>query len=123
MRPTEEMYEEVQKIIREIEDKMPVIRNFNPMWYDTLLAYYDYADFSRKKQMDEMTVLILTMKKHGASDLELARAIMHAFVIFETRRVLLDYKQSEKDQGIPELMEKYFYEAALLKLKEANANG
>lgn len=59
------------------------------------------------KNMGIISNLITDMTIQGASDEELARATRHAMVIIDVGKHHLDYWQSEKDNNIKELIQKY----------------
>lgn len=61
----------------------------------------------KQKQMGVVSNLITDMTLKGASESELARAVKHSMVVIDAVKHKLDYKQSEKDNGIAELKEKY----------------
>lgn len=60
-----------------------------------------------QKQMGMVSNLITDMTLKGASTSEIARAVKHSMVVIDAAKHKLDYKQSEKDNGIAELKEKY----------------
>lgn len=60
-----------------------------------------------QKQMGVVSNLITDMTLRGAPDPEMVRAIKHSMVVIDAEKHRLDYKQSEKDQGIAELKKKY----------------
>ena len=60
-----------------------------------------------QKQMGVISNLITDMTLKGAKDSELARAVRHSMVVIDAEKHKLDYKQSEKDNGIEELRKKY----------------
>ncbi len=60
-----------------------------------------------QKQMGVVSNLITDMTLKGASEPEIARAVKHSMVVIDAEKHKLDYKQSEKDQGISELKKKY----------------
>ncbi len=59
------------------------------------------------KEMGMVSNLITDMTLRGADESELARAVKHSMVVIDAEKHKLDYKQSEKDQGIKELKQKY----------------
>ena len=61
----------------------------------------------KQKQMGIVSNLITDMTLGGATESELARAVKHSMVVIDAVKHKLDYKQSEKDNGIAELREKY----------------
>lgn len=60
-----------------------------------------------QKQMGMVSNLITDMTLRGATESELARAVKHSMVVIDAYKHKLDYKQSEKDNGIAELKKKY----------------
>lgn len=58
-------------------------------------------------QMGVVSNLITDMTLKGADEDELARAVRHSMVVIDAVKHKLDYRQSEKDNGIQELKEKY----------------
>lgn len=58
-------------------------------------------------QMGVVSNLITDMTLKGADENELARAVRHSMVVIDAVKHKLDYKKSEKDNGIQELKEKY----------------
>ncbi|MBO7448940.1 MAG: helix-turn-helix domain-containing protein [Clostridiales bacterium] len=62
---------------------------------------------STQMQMGIVSNLITDMTLKGATDSELARAVRHSMVVIDAAKHGLDYKQSEKENGIAELKRKY----------------
>jgi DNA-binding CsgD family transcriptional regulator len=60
-----------------------------------------------QKQMGVVSNLITDMTLKGALSDELARAVRHSMVVIDANKHKLDYKQSEKDNGISALANKY----------------
>ena len=60
-------------------------------------------------EMGKVSNLITDMTIKGADDDELARAVRHSMVVIDAEKHKLDYKQSEKDNGISALKKKYQY--------------
>lgn len=60
-----------------------------------------------QKQMGVVSNLITDMTLKGATESELARAVRHSMVVIDAEKHGLDYKRSEKDNGIAELKQKY----------------
>ena len=60
-----------------------------------------------QKQMGMVSNLITDMTLAGAKDTEIARAVKHSMVVIDAYKHKLDFKQSEKDQGIDDLKKKY----------------
>lgn len=60
-----------------------------------------------QRQMGEISNLITDMTLKGAIEPEIARAVKHSMVVIDAAKHKLDYRQSEKDNGIAELKKKY----------------
>lgn len=60
-----------------------------------------------QRQMGEISNLITDMTLKGATEPEIARAVKHSMVVIDAAKHKLDYRQSEKDNGIVELKKKY----------------
>lgn len=65
------------------------------------------TDDMKQREMGIVSNLITDMTLRGATDSELARAVKHSMVVIDAVKHELDYKQSERDNGIAELKEKY----------------
>lgn len=61
----------------------------------------------KQREMGVISNLITDMTLHGASEDELARAVKHSMVVIDAEKHKLDYKRSEKENGIQELKEKW----------------
>lgn len=81
--------------------------------FDTKEAYPGYPGMKvishahQQKQMGVVTNLITDMTIGGANDKELVRAIKHSMVIIDSEKHKLDWKRSEQENNIRELIEKY----------------
>jgi hypothetical protein len=65
-------------------------------------------DSARKqREMGKVSNLITDMTIRGAGTDEVARAIKHSMVVIDSEKHDLDFRQSEKDNGILQLKEKY----------------
>lgn len=60
-----------------------------------------------QRQMGEISNLITDMTLKGATEPEIVRAVKHSMVVIDAAKHKLDYRQSEKDNGIAELKKKY----------------
>lgn len=60
-----------------------------------------------QKEMGVISNLITDMTLKGATPDELARAVKHSMVVIDAAKHELDYKQSERDNGIAALKKKY----------------
>lgn len=58
-------------------------------------------------EMGSVSNLITDMTLKGADIKEIERAVKHSMVVIDAEKHKLDYKQSERDQGIAELKKKY----------------
>lgn len=61
----------------------------------------------KQKQMGMVSNLITDMTLQGASDADIAKAVKHSMVVIDAEKHKLDFKQSEKDQCIAELKQRY----------------
>ena len=81
--------------------------------FDTKESYPGYPGMKvishsyQQKQMGVVTNLITDMQIAGAKDEEIVRAIKHSMVIIDAEKHQLDWKRSEQENGIRDLVEKY----------------
>lgn len=61
----------------------------------------------RQREMGVISNLITDMTLRGADEDELARAVKHSMVVIDAEKHKLDYKRSERENGIPELKQKW----------------
>lgn len=61
----------------------------------------------KQKEMGIISNLITDMTLRGASEEELARAVKHSMVVIDAEKHKLDYKRSERENGIAELKKKW----------------
>jgi len=61
----------------------------------------------KQQEMGKVSNLITDMSLHGADTDELARAVKHSMVVIDAEKHQLDFKGSEKDNGILALKQKY----------------
>ena len=61
----------------------------------------------KQKEMGIISNLITDMTLRGASEDELARAVKHSMVVIDAEKHKLDYKRSERENGIQELKQKW----------------
>ena len=95
---------------RKIKSSPPLegLRGFDP-----IRAYPSYEGMpvmskTRKQtEMGKVTNLIADMSLRGASSDEMARAVRHSMVVIDAEKHKLDYRRSEKENGIAALREKY----------------
>lgn len=93
------------------------LKDFDPkMAYGTVQKEDGYFNASGKKikvmkntqtEMGKVSNLITDMTLRGATEDELARAVRHSMVVIDAEKHKLDYKQSERDNGIASLKKKY----------------
>ena len=60
-----------------------------------------------QREMGIVSNLITDMTLRGATEEELVRAVKHSMVVIDAEKHRLDFKQSEKENGIAELKQKY----------------
>lgn len=79
--------------------------------FDPKRAYPKYNGMKvmsdTQTQMGKISNLITDMTIKGASEQELARAVRHSMVVIDAEKHQLNYKQSERDNGIAALKKKY----------------
>lgn len=81
--------------------------------FDHLSLYkeHDGMKYMSKKQVNKqmgiISNLITDMTLGGAPEDEIARAVKHSMVVIDAYKHKLDYKKSEKDNGIQELKDKW----------------
>ena len=63
--------------------------------------------FYKQRQMGNVSNLITDMTIRDATDQEIARAVKHSMVVIDAEKHNLDWRASEKDNGIKELKKKY----------------
>ena len=88
------------------------LKNFEPKDYyspdPNIIKRNEHGDWpSKGRQMGEVSNLITDMTLKNASQSEIARAVKHSMVVIDTEKHNLDYKRSERENGIKELKKKY----------------
>lgn len=88
------------------------LKNFDPKDYyspdPNIIKRDEHGDWpSKGRQMGEVSNLITDMTLKKASQSEIARAVKHSMVVIDTEKHNLDYKRSERENGIKELKKKY----------------
>lgn len=63
--------------------------------------------FHKQMQMGKVSNLITDMTIRNATEQEIARAVKHSMVVIDAEKHNLDWRASEKDNGIKELNKKY----------------
>lgn len=61
----------------------------------------------KQKEMGIISNLITDMTLRGADEKEIARAVKHSMVVIDAEKHKLDYKRSERENGIQELKKKW----------------
>ena len=61
----------------------------------------------KQQEMGKISNLITDMTIRGANNEEKAAAVRHSMVVIDAENHELDFRQSEKDNGIRNLKEKY----------------
>lgn len=69
--------------------------------------YKRMSEGYKQQQMGVVSNLITDMTLRGASESEIARAVKHSMVVIDAVKHDLDYKRSEKENGIAELKRSY----------------
>lgn len=84
------------------------LENFNPK------DAYPYEEGMKvmqksevQKEMGTISNLITDMTLRGANETEIVRAVKHSMVVIDAEKHKLNYKKSEKDNGIAELRNRY----------------
>lgn len=84
------------------------LQNFNPKdAYPETPGMKYMSKSETQKQMGVVSNLITDMTLKGAKEDEIVRAVKHSMVVIDAEKHKLNYKQSEKDNGIAELKQKY----------------
>jgi DNA-binding CsgD family transcriptional regulator len=97
-----------QPTLRDPANPLKTLQDFDPK-----ISYPGYEGMkvmkeSRKgTEMGMVANLITDMTLKGCNNEELARAIKHSMVVIDAPKHKLDWKRSEKENGIKELKEKY----------------
>lgn len=90
--------------------QLEALKNFSPDDYklpDDAPPVDMEHGFHKQKQMGSVSNLITDMTIKGAKDDEIARAVKHSMVVIDAEKHHLDWRQSERDNGIAELKTKY----------------
>jgi DNA-binding CsgD family transcriptional regulator len=84
------------------------LKNFDPKEMYPKYPGMKVMDSTTKgKQMGVVTNLITDMTLKGADDSEIARAVRHSMVVIDAEKHELDWRRSERDNGIAELKRIY----------------
>jgi len=88
-------------------DEEPRIINGKEHYYRGGKEFSILKETATQTQMGTISNLITDMTLKGAPEEEIARAVKHSMVIIDANKHHLDYKQSEKDNGIKLLHKEY----------------
>jgi hypothetical protein len=100
----------------DIKRKHPLdgLKGFDPQVYkvptpdeDPVHGRITIKDAEKQNQMGRVTNLISDMTIRGANNDELARAVRHSMVVIDSEKHNLDYKASERQNGILDLKRRY----------------
>lgn len=83
------------------------LKNFDPKMYKLPDDAPKMKNVTKQRLMGVTTNLIADMTAQGASDKEMVRAVKHSMVVIDAEKHHLDYRQSEKDNDIKALKDKY----------------
>lgn len=91
---------------------LPGLKNFDPKTaYSVLEGNPNNVRLMKKdekqKEMGIISNLITDMTLRGATPEDLERAVRHSMVVIDAEKHGLDYKRSERENGIQELKQKY----------------
>ena len=96
------------KVRVKTSDRLTALKNFDPK---EAYPYHEGMKTMKKGavglEMGKISNLITDMTLQGAKTEELARAVKHSMVVIDAYKHKLDYRQSEIDNGIAELKERY----------------
>ena len=93
-----------------VSDSLPELKHFSTDEYklsDDAPPVDQAHGFKKQFEMGSVSNLITDMTLKGADFREIARAVKHSMVIIDAEKHHLDWRQSEKDNGIAELKTKY----------------
>ena len=84
------------------------LKDFNPKEaYPKYEGMKVISNSQKQKEMGKVTNLITDMTLKGATDDEIVRAVKHSMVVIDAEKHELNWKLSEKQNGIAELKRKY----------------
>ena len=93
------------KPLRDLKDFDPKVEYAVPPGNPNHVKLMTKSD--TQKEMGIISNLITDMTLRGAGEDELARAVKHSMVVIDAEKHGLDYKRSEKENGIQELKQKW----------------
>lgn len=89
-------------------DALPGLKNFDPnMYADAPGTFTLMKKQTKQTQMGIVSNLVNDMTLQKASDSEMTRAVRHSMVVIDAEKHKLNYKRSEKENGIDALKKKY----------------
>ena len=88
------------------------LQEFTETFHNTYKAYPGMTEvgkdgFNKQNQMGRVSNLIQDMYLKGASNDEIVRAVKHSEVVIDAEKHNLNWRQSERDNGIQALKDKY----------------
>lgn len=84
------------------------LKNFDPKKeYPEYPGMHRMTPVEKGNEMGRVSNLITDMTIQGAPDDEICRALKHSMVVIDAEKHHLDYKRSERENGIQELKERY----------------
>ena len=87
---------------------LKALENFDPkVSYPGYPGMKVISSSQKQNEMGKVSNLITDMTLKGATDDEIARAVKHSMVVIDAEKHKLNWKQSELDNGISQLKEKY----------------
>jgi hypothetical protein len=90
------------------KDPLIQLKDFDPkVQYPEAAGMKYMTKANTQKEMGKISNLITDMTIKGANTSEIARAVKHSMVVIDAENHKLDYKQSEKDNGIAQLKKTY----------------
>ena len=92
------------------KEQFPELKGFADVMHEEYKMYPGMHVMTKQEhglEMGKISNLITDMTLQGANDREIARALKHSMVIVDAEKHKLNYKQSEIDNQIDELKQKY----------------
>jgi len=83
------------------------LKGFDPQIYKVPGNKPTIKPARKQQEMGNVTNLIADMTVKGASTSEIARAVRHSMVVIDSEKHNLDFKASERDNGIADLKRRY----------------
>lgn len=91
--------------------RLKALENFDPKEqykaYEGMPKVGEEDGFNTQRAMGQVSNLITDMTIKGASESEIARAVKHSMVVIDAEKHNLNWRQSEDDQQIKQLKERY----------------